>query len=162
MHDGVLEITFYTTIEKLGARPDIKLAINGSGDHRFDFVIPLEIIPPEESSKLNEPKRNPVYEKDWPTYNWNENDISSVDSSRTQGLIVNLNLDSKPLKDLRKMVGVDPDKADGAKNKYIADVYIYSLYLYFELKNDPDKDRILGSAMRAIGKALPGMIRKIV
>src|SRR3989344_2988435 len=87
---------------------------------------------------------NPVYEKDWPTYNWNENDISSVDSSRTQGLIVNLNLDSKPLKDLRKMVGVDPDKADGAKNKYIADVYIYSLYLYFELKNDPDKDRILG------------------
>src|SRR3989344_3423833 len=162
LHDGVLEITFYTTIEKLGARPDIKLAINGSGDHRFDFVIPLEIIPPEESSKLNEPKRNPVYEKDWPTYNWNENDISSVDSSRTQGLIVNLNLDSKPLKDLRKMVGVDPDKADGAKNKYIADVYIYSLYLYFELKNDPDKDRILGSAMRAIGKALPGMIRKIV
>ena len=50
----------------------------------------------------------------------------------------------------------------GSQNKYIADIYIYSLYLYFELKNDPDKDHILGSAMRAIGKALPGMVRKIV
>ncbi len=58
------------------------------------------------------------------------------------------------------MVGVE--KVENAVNKYLADTYIYSLYLYFELKNDPEKDRILGSAMRAIGKALPGMIRKIV
>ncbi|MBU6431395.1 MAG: hypothetical protein KGJ58_03735 [Patescibacteria group bacterium] len=160
LNDGILEITFYATTEKLGKVPDIKLAITDTANHRFDLVIPAEIVSPEESSKLNKPKRNPVYENDWPTYGWNENDIASVDSSRTQGLIVNLNIDSKPLKELKKMVGID--KVESAQNKYIADTYIYSLYLYFELKNDPDKDRILGSAMRAIGKALPGMVRKIV
>lgn len=160
LNDGILEITFYASKEKLGKVPDIKLAITDTANHRFDIAIPTEIVPPEESSKLNEPKRNPVYEKDWPTYGWNENDIASVDSSRTQGLIVNLNVDSKPLKELKKMVGID--KVESAQNKYIADTYIYSLYLYFELKNDPDKDKILGSAMRAIGKALPGMVRKIV
>jgi len=114
----------------------------------------------EESSKLNEPKRNLVYEADWPNYDWNENDIARVDSSRTQGLIVNLNVDSKPLKELKRVVGID--KIESAQNKYIADSYIYSLYLYFELKNDPNKDHILNSAMRAIGRAMPGMIRKIV
>lgn len=160
LNDGMLEVSFHATTEKLGKKPDIKIAINGSIDHRFEFVIPLEIVPPEESSKLNEPKRNPVYERDWPTYGWSEHDVASVDSSRTQGLIVNLNVDSKPLKELNKMVGID--KIESAKNKYLADTYIYSLYLYFELKNDPDKDRMLSSAMRAIGKALPGMIRKIV
>jgi len=160
LNDGILEITFYATMEKLGKLPDIKLAITDTANHRFDIVIPVEVVSPEESSKLNKPKRNPVYEKDWPTYDWNENDIASVDSSRTQGLIVNLNIDSKPLKELKKMVGID--KMESAKNKYVADTYIYSLYLYFELKNDPDKDRVLGSAMRAIGKALPGMVRKIV
>ncbi|MCK9588631.1 MAG: hypothetical protein M0Q93_04605 [Terrimicrobiaceae bacterium] len=160
LNDGVLELTFHTTVEKIGKRPDIKFAINGSIDHRFEFTIPFEIVPPEESSKLNEPKRNLVYEKDWPTFNWSEHDIASVDSSRTQGLIVNLNIDAKPLKELKKVIGID--KLDLAQNRYIADIYIYSLYLYFELKNDPEKDRALGSAMRAIGKALPGMIRKIV
>lgn len=160
LNDGVLEINFYTTTEKLGPKSGIKLVINGGIDHYFPFVIPVEIVPPEESSKLNEPKRNPVYEKDWPTYGWNEQDIASVDSSRTHGLIVNLNVDAKPLKELKKMIGVD--KIESAQNKYLADTYIYSLYLYFELKNDPDKDRILGSSMRAVGKALPGMIRKII
>lgn len=160
LNDGILEITFFATTEKLGRVSDVKLAITDTANHRFDIAIPVEIVPPEESSKLNEPKRNPVYEKDWPNYGWNENDIASVDSSRTQGLIVNLNIDSKPLKELKKIVGID--KVESAKNKYIANTYIYSLYLYFELKNDPDKDRILGSAMRAIGKALPGMVRKIV
>jgi len=161
LNDGILEITFYSPIEKLGARDDIKLSITDTADHRFDFSIPFEIVPLEESSRLNEPKRNYVQESGWPAYSWNENDISSVDSSRTQGgLTVNLNVDSKPLKELKKVVGVE--KVENAVNKYLADTYIYSLYLYFELKNDPDKDRILGSAMRAIGKALPGMIRKIV
>jgi len=163
LNDGVLEITFYAMTEKLGKISDIKIVLkNGGEEHRFDLTIPAEIVPPEESSKLNEPKRNLVYEKDWAnqTPAWNENDIAGVDSSRTAGLIVNLNMDSKPLKELHKLVGLD--KIDSARNKYIADAYIYSLYLYFELKNDPDKDRILGSAMRGIGKALPGMIRKIV
>ena len=162
LNDGILEITFYTSTEKLGKIPDIKLGITDTAKHRFDFVIPVEIVSPEESSKLNEPKRNRVYEKDWPSQNppWNEHDIASVDSSRTQGLIVNINVDSKPLKELKKIVGID--KIESAQNKYIADVYIYSLYLYFELKNDPNKDHILGSAMRAVGKALPGMVRKIV
>lgn len=160
LNDGIFEVTFFATTEKLGKAPDVKLVITDTANHRFDIAIPVEIVPPKESSKLNEPKRNPVYEKDWPTYGWNENDIASVDSSRTQGLIVNLNIDSKPLKEFKKMVGID--KVESAQNKYIADTYIYSLYLYFELKNDPDKDRILGSAMRAIGKALPGMVRKIV
>jgi len=163
LNDGIFEITFYTATEKLGKIPDIKLGITNTANHRFDFVIPVEIVSPEESSKLNEPKRNPVYEKDWPSQNppWNEHDIASVDSSRTQsGLIVNINVDSKSLKELKKMVGID--KVESAQNKYIADVYIYSLYLYFELKNDPNKDHILGSAMRAVGKALPGMVRKIV
>lgn len=162
LKDGILEITFYATTEKLGKLPDVKLAITDTASHRFDIVIPVELVKPEESSKLNEPKRNRVYEKDWPNQNppWNESDIASVDSSRTTGLIVNLNMDSKPLKELKKKVGID--KVESAQNKYLADIYIYSLYLYFELKNDPDKDRILGSAMRAIGKALPGMVRKIV
>src|SRR3989338_8338529 len=163
LNDGVLEITFYGNTEKVGPIPDIKITVkNGGEEHRFDFAIPVQIISPEESSKLNQPKKNPVYEMDWPSQNppWNEHDIAGVDSSRTAGLIVNLNMDSKPLKDLRAMVGLD--KIDSARNKYLADVYIYSLYLYFELKNDADKDKIIGSAMRAIGKALPGMIRKIV
>lgn len=160
LNDGILEITFYATTEKLGKLQDIKLAITDTANHRFDIAVPVEVISPEESSKLKKPKRNPVYEKDWPNYDWNENDIARVDSSRTQGLIVNLNVDSKPLKELKKMVGID--KVESAQNKYIADTYIYSLYLYFELKNDSDKDRVLGSAMRAIGKALPGMVRKIV
>jgi len=161
LNDGILEITFYAATEKLGKLPDVKLVITDTAN-RFDIVIPVEVVPPEESSKLNEPKRNRVYEKDWPNQNppWNESDIASVDSSRTTGLIVNLNMDSKPLKELKKMVGID--KVESAQNKYLADIYIYSLYLYFELKNDADKDRILGSAMRAIGKALPGMVRKIV
>lgn len=163
LNDGVLEITFFAATEKVGKIPDIKITVkNGGEEHRFDFAIPAEVVSPEESSKLNQPKRNPVFEAEWPNQNppWNEHDISGVDSSRTSGLIVNLNMDSKPLKDLRTMVGLD--KIDSAKNKYLADIYVYSLYLYFELKNDPDKDRIIGSAMRAIGKALPGMIRKIV
>ncbi len=160
LKDGVLEISFYTPIEKLGKIPDAKLTISDTENHRFDFVIPVEVISPKESSKLNEPKKNLVYETDWPIRGWNEHNIASVDSSRTQGLIVNLNADSKPLKELEKIVGID--KVGSARNKYIADSYIYSLYLYFELKNDPDKDRILDSAMRAIGKAMPGMIRKIV
>jgi len=163
LNDGVLEITFFAATEKVGPIPDIKITVkNGGEEHRFDFAIPVQIISPEESSKLNQPKKNPVYEMDWPSQNppWNEHDIAGVDSSRTAGLIVNLNMDSKPLKDLRAMVGLD--KIDSARNKYLADVYIYSLYLYFELKNDADKDKIIGSAMRAIGKALPGMIRKIV
>ncbi len=162
LNDGILEITFHALTEKLGKLPDVKLTITDTANHRFDLVIPTEVVSPEESSKLNEPKRNPVYEKDWASQTpaWNENDIAGVDSSRTAGLIVNLNMDSKPLKELKKMVGFD--KTESAKNKYIADIYIYSLYLYFELKNDPNKDHVLGSAMRAIGKALPGMIRKIV
>lgn len=162
LNDGILEITFHALTEKLGKLPDVKLTITDTANHRFDLVVPAEVVSPEESSKLNEPKRNPVYEKDWASQTpaWNENDIAGVDSSRTAGLIVNLNMDSKPLKELKKMVGFD--KTESAKNKYIADTYIYSLYLYFELKNDPNKDHILGSAMRAIGKALPGMIRKIV
>lgn len=166
LNDGILEITFYTPIDTLGKRADIKLTIADMAGHRFGFVIPLEIVSLEESSKLNEPKKNFVHENNWPSYNgpdgqWNEHDIAGVDSSRTQGgLIVNLNVDSKPLRELKKIVGVD--KIEGAKNKYLADVYIYSLYLYFELKNDPDKDRILNTSMRAVGKALPGMIRKII
>lgn len=166
LNDGILEITFYTLIDILGKRSDIKLAIADTAGHRFDFVIPFEIVPLEESSKLNEPKKNFVRENDWPSHNgpdgqWNEHDIAGVDSSRTQGgLIVNLNVDSKPLRELKKIV--DVDKVESAKNKYLADVYIYSLYLYFELKNDPDKDRILSTSMRAVGKALPGMIRKII
>lgn len=165
LKDGILEISFYTPIEKVGKIPDIRLTVSNASDiknHRFDFVIPVEIVSPEESSKLNEPKRSYVYEENWQNQTpiWNEHDIASVDSSRTQGLIVNLNADSKPLKELKKIVGID--KVESAQNKYFADVYIYSLYLYFELKNDPNKDHILGSAMRAIGKALPGMVRKIV
>lgn len=159
LHDGVLEISFYAKTERLGRATDIKISVSDAADHRFDLAIPIEIIPPEESSKLSEPKKNLVHESEWPTYEWNEDSVARVDSSR-QGLIVNLNVDAKPLKELKKMVGFD--KIDSAENKYLADTYIYSLYLYFELKNDPDKDRILGSAMRAIGKALPGMIRKIV
>ena len=69
-------------------------------------------------------------------------------------------MDSKPLKELKSMVGLD--KVEGARDKYLADVYIYSLYLYFELKNEQEKDKMINSAMRAIGKALPGMIRKVV
>jgi len=166
LNDGILEITFYTPIDKLGKRADIKLAIADAAGHRFDFVIPFEIVPLEESSKLNEPKRKLVRESDWPSRSgpdgqWNEHDIAGVDSSRTQGgLIVYLNVDSKSLRELKKIVGVD--KVESAQNKYLADVYIYSLYLYFEFKNDPDKDRILSTSMRAVGKALPGMIRKII
>jgi len=160
LHDGILEFNFYSSVTKLGKLPDIKLAITDSTNHRFDLTIPVEIVPIEETSKLNEPKRNLLYERDWPTCSWNENDIAGVDSSRTAGLIVNINADSKPLKELKRMVSID--KVESAQNKYIADTYIYSLYLYFELKNDPNKDQILNSAMRAIGKALPGMVRKIV
>ncbi len=163
LKDGILEISFYTPIEKLGKIPDLRFTISNAGDsenYKFDFVVPVEIISPKESSKLNEPKRKLVYEVDWPNYDWNENDIASVDSSRTEGLIVNLNADSKPLKDLKKMVGID--KVESARDKYIADCYIYSLYLYFELKNEAEKDKMLSSAMRAIGKAMPSMIRKIV
>ena len=162
LNDGVLEISFYSKTEKLGKTRDIQIIISDSSDHRFDLIIPVEIILPEESSKLNEPKRNRVYKNDWPNQNppWNEKDIASVDSSRTTGLIVNLNMDSKPLEDLKRIVGID--KIESAQNKYLADIYIYALYLYFELKNDPDRDRILSAAMRAIGKASPGMIRKIV
>ena len=163
LSDGVLEITFYANTEKVGRRPDIKLSIkNGGEEHRFDFVIPVEIVSPEESSKLNQPKRNPVYEQDWPSQNppWNEHDVAGVDASRTSGLIVNLNMESKPLKELKSIVSLD--KVESARDKYLADVYIYSLYLYFELKNEPEKDKMINSAMRAIGKALPGMIKKIV
>lgn len=163
LKDGILEISFYTPKENLGKIPDIKLTIGNAGDsekYKFDFIIPAEIVSPKESSKLNEPKRNLVGEADWQNHDWGENDIASVHSSRTEGLIVNLNIDSKPLKDLKKMVGID--KIESARNKYLADCYIYSLYLYFELKNEDDKDKMLGYAMRAIGKAMPGLIRKIV
>ena len=104
LNDGILEITFHATMEKLGKAPDVKLVITDIANHRFDLGIPVEIVPPEESSKLNEPKRNPVYEKDWASQTpaWNENDIAGVDSSRTAGLIVNLNMDSKPLKELKR------------------------------------------------------------
>ncbi len=163
LKDGILAVSFYTPLEKLGKIPDIKLTIANAGDsenYKFDFAIPVEIVSPKESSKLNEPKRNIVHKRDWQNYGWNENDIASVDSSRTEGLIVNLNADSKPLQDLKKIVGID--KVESARDKYIADCYIYSLYLYFELKNDPEKDKMIGSAMRAIGKAMPSMVRKIV
>lgn len=161
LKDGLLEITFYSPIDKLGKRNDIKLAITDEAGHRFDYVLPFEIVPLEESSKLKEPIRNYVHETDWPTHGWNEHDISGVDSSRSQGgLIVNLNVDSKPLKELKRLIGAE--KIESAQNKYLADIYIYSLYLYFELKNDTDKDRIIGTSMRAVGKALPGMIRKIL
>ena len=64
--DGVLEITFYATAEKIGKIPSIKIVIKDGGEeHRFDLIIPVEIVPPEESSKLNEPKKNYVCEKDW-------------------------------------------------------------------------------------------------
>jgi hypothetical protein len=86
-------------------------------------------------------------------------DIASVDQLRS-GLVVNLNIDSKPLKELQKIV--PSEKIDLARNKYLADVYIYSLYLFFELRNDPNRDTLLPAAMRAIGKALPGMIKKFI
>ncbi len=165
LNNGILDISFYTPIDKIGTRQDIKLSIVDAANHRFDFSIPFEIVPLEESSKLNKPKRNLVKRANWDTYSWNgnvwnENDISSVESSRTTGLTVNCNVEAKPLEELRKMVSID--KRENAANKYLADIYIHSLYLYFELKDEPDKDLILGHAMRAVGKALPGMIRKIV
>jgi len=162
LNDGLLEITLYSPIEKIGRKPDIALGISDSDNHRFDFFIPFEVVPPEESSKLNEPKKNLIHKEDWDTFTpvWTENDVSSVDLSRTGGLQVNINVDSKPLNDLKRLVSLD--KIENARNRYIADVYIYSLYLYFELKNDPGRDHIIVNAMRAVGKALPGMIRKIV
>ena len=163
--DGLLEIAFYSPIEKIGHRPDIKLSISDAANHRFDFSIPFEIVRLEESSKLNEPKKKFITRAEWPACSWNgniwnENDISSVESSRTTGLTVNLNKEAKPLEELKRMVGID--KRENAVNKYFADVYIHSLYLHFELKDEPNKDLIFGYAMRAVGKALPGMIRKIV
>ena len=175
LKDGVLEVSFYTPIERSGKIPDAELTVDNVEDsecYKFDLTIPIEVVASKESSKLNKPKPNPVYKDDWPTFSWDENDIASVDSSRTGGLIVNINVDSKPLKTLEKQVGFD--KQESAKNKYIADCYMYALYLYFELQdgkeeaadeNEKLKDedgKILSSAMRAIGKALPGMIRKIV
>jgi len=159
LNNGILQISFYTPIKRLGKIPNLKFTISDI-NNKFDFNIPIEIVRLEESSKLNQPQRNPIYEEDWPTYSWDENNIASVDSSRTKGLIVNINVDSKPLKELKKIVGLD--KLENAENKYIADVYIYSLYLYFELKNNTNRDDVLDSAMKAIGKALPGMIRKII
>ena len=165
LNNGILEISFYSPIEKIGLRQDIQLSIVDAASHRFDFSIPFEIVPLEESSRLDEPKRKFVTRAEWPAYSWNgntwnENDISNVDSSRTKGLTVNLNLDAKPLEELKRMVSID--KRENAVNKYLADIYIHSLYIYFELKDEPNKDLILGYAMRAVGKALPGMIRKIV
>jgi len=161
LHDGALDISIHCLVKKVGPLKNLKFTIGDDTDHRFDFSIPVEVTPLEESSRLNEPKRNLIHESDWPTYSWNENDIASVDSSRTQGrLIVNINIDSKPLRELKRVVGVD--KVENASNKYIADIYVYALYLYFELKNDPARDHILGNAIKAIGKALPGMVRKII
>ena len=175
LKDGVLEISFYAPIERPGKIPDAELTIDNvedTGNYKFDFTIPVEIVTPKESSGLDKPQLNPVEEIDWPTFNWDENDVASVDSSRTEGLIVNINVDSKPLKTLEKQVGFD--KRENARDKYIADCYIYALYLYFELQGKEEKmgdengklkdedGEILRSAMCAIGKALPGMIRKIV
>lgn len=165
LSNGILEISFYSPIEKIGPRQDIKLSIVDAASHHFDFSIPFEIVSLEESSKLNEPKKKFIKRAEWPAYSWNgnvwnEHDISSVESSRTEGLTVILNTEAKPLEELKKVVSID--KRENAVNKYLADVYIHSLYLYFELKDEPNKDYILGHAMRAIGKALPGMIRKIV
>ena len=175
LKDGVLEIGFYTPIEKQGEIPAAEFTIDNAEDtenYKFDFTIPVEIVASKDSSKLNKPKWNLVEEDDWEKFNWDENDIARVDSSRTEGLIVHINIDSKPLKTLEKSVSFG--KREGARDKYIVDCYMYALYLYFELQGDGQKTRdeneklkdedgkILGSAMRAIGKALPGMIRKIV
>ena len=174
LKDGVLDVSFYTPIEKSGEIPAAEFTIDNAeypGKHKFDFTIPIEIVPSKESSRLNKPKLNPVDKDGWPTFSWDEDDIASVDSSRG-GLIVNINVDSKPLKTLERQVGFD--KQMSAKDKYIADCYMYALYLYFELQDGKeetadedeklkDEDgKILSAAMRAIGKALPGMIRKIV
>ena len=172
LKDGVLDVSFYTPIEKSGEIPAAELTIDNvedSEDYKFDFTIPIEIVPSKESSRLNKPELNPVDKDGWPTFSWDEDDIARVDSSR-EGLIVHINIDSKPLKTLERQVGFD--KQMSAKDKYIADCYMYALYLYFELQdgkeeatdeNEKLKDedgKILSAAMRAIGKALPGMIRK--
>lgn len=165
LNNGILEISFYSPIEKIGPRHDIELSIADAANHRFDFSIPFEIVQLNESSSLNEPKKRYIKREDWPAYSWNgniwnENDISNVECSRTEGLTVNLNIEAKPLEELKRKVSID--KRENAVNKYLADIYIYSLYLYFELINESTKDLIMGYAMRAVGKALPGMIRKIV
>ena len=166
LSEGILEISMFTQLEKHGKMKDnLKFTINDSASHQFDFDIPVEVVPLDEGSKKNQPKRNLVSKDKWEDFTWDETNISSVDSSKTTGLIVNINIDAKAIQDLVKMVNVE--KRETAKNKYIADIYVYSLFLYFELKNDPNsasqnKDQILGLAMKGIGKALPGMIAKIV
>jgi hypothetical protein len=168
LNDGNFEISLYTSIgEYRRLRENLKFTISDGKPQYFDFDIPIEIVPLEESSKLNQPQRNPIYKDKWDEFNptWDENNVSDVVASKTKGLIVNINMDAKPMQDLAKIVGVE--KRENAKNRYIADVYIYSLFLYFELKNDStlnnqNKDQILASAMKGIGKALPGIISKFV
>lgn len=116
---------------------------------------------PPQTQEKNRPKLEKVYKADWPGMgpegtDWTEEDIAKVNQTQ-ESIIVYINADAKILHEFPKR---NPrfnsgDAIRAIQRHYFAALYLYSVALFFEIKDKPEeREWVLPLAMKAVSRNL--------
>ena len=114
--------------------------------------------PPKPPTKLalKLPELKPVPKEDWANFDWTGQDIVKVEENQ-DGITVYINKEPDVLTEFPKR---NPRYSSGdamtaVYKRYLASVYLYSVAMFFDMKESPEKrDWAIPSSMRAISKFL--------
>lgn len=151
----ILELT-RPGMESLKAEIKIKI-----GKHEEPQVKPKGEKRPPQTQEKNRPKLEKVYKADWPGMgpegtDWTEEDIAKVNQTQ-ENIIVYINADTRVLHEFPK---INPrfssgDAIQAIQRHYFAALYLYSVALFFEMKDKPEeREWVLPLAMKAVSKNL--------
>lgn len=119
--------------------------INPSGTHKPPTKLALKL-----------PELKPVPKEDWKNFDWTGQDIVKVEEDQ-EGITVYINKEPDVLTEFPKR---NPRYSSGdmmtaVQKRYLASVYLYSVAMFFDMKDEVEKrDWAIPASMRAISKFL--------
>lgn len=118
---------------------------NPSGTHKPPTKLALKL-----------PELKPVSKEDWKNFDWTGQDIVKVEEDQ-EGITVYINKEPDVLTEFPKR---NPRYSSGdmmtaVQKRYLASVYLYSVAMFFDMKDEVEKrDWAIPASMRAISKFL--------
>lgn len=158
--DGLLEIGVRHIGDKIEEVEDIEIKISDEGGHKFDIIVPVEIVPPNYEPNLNLPELKKLRIEDWNNIEprFEVQNIARIPAwSKLEKIYINV--DSIIFNELKQLDIVNREKA---QEYLVNQVYFTSIWLYLELKNmKSDNGDSVDLKMEAFDMAIRGM-RKLL
>ncbi|MDD3729376.1 MAG: hypothetical protein PHH50_03645 [Candidatus Pacebacteria bacterium] len=134
-------------------KAELKIII---GKHEEPKTNPSGPHKPPTKLALKLPELKPVPKEDWGNFDWTGQDIVKVEEDQ-EGITVYINKEPDVLTEFPKR---NPRYSSGdmmtaVQKRYLASVYLYSVAMFFDMKDEAEKrDWAIPASMRAISKFL--------